>query len=75
MKNQALFSRKPDGAGSTEYQKDPTNTMTAPPASCAFQPLPNHHTLKHKLIALRAVSTTWVDTAETLYDRGGKKSG
>jgi hypothetical protein len=74
MGNQFVFSRLPSrfgstrtGAGRTEYQNDPTNTITAPAASCAFQPLPNHHTLKHKLIALRVVSTTCVDTADTLY--------
>jgi len=55
------------GAGKTEYQNDPTNTITAPAASCAFQPLPNHHTLKHKLIALRVVSTTFVFFSDTLY--------
>jgi len=59
--------RPATATGSTEYQNDPTNTITAPPASWAFQPVPNHHTLKHKLIALRAVSTTCVDTADTLY--------
>jgi hypothetical protein len=73
MGNQLAFSRRlpfgstRTGAGRTEYQNDPTNTITAPAASCAFQPLPNHHTLKHKLIALRVVSTTCVDTADTLY--------
>jgi hypothetical protein len=73
MGNQFVFSRLPfggstrTGACRTEYQNDPTNTITAPAASCAFQPLPNHHTLKHKLIALRVVSTTCVDTADTLY--------
>jgi hypothetical protein len=70
--DQFLFTRLPfgvsrTGAGRTEYQNDPTKTITAPAASSTFQPLPNHHTLKHKLIALRAVSTTCVDTADTLY--------
>src|ERR1700675_294415 len=74
MGNQFVFCRLLEllgttrtGAGRTEYQNDPTNTIKAPAASCAFQPLPNHHTLKHKLIALRVVSTTCVDTADTLY--------
>jgi len=67
---QLLFSRLLSGAdplataaGSTEYQNDPTNTITAPPASWAFHPVPNHHTLKHKLIALRAINQTgWRET-------------
>jgi hypothetical protein len=68
-----VVGRGRTAAGKSEYQNDPTNTMTAPPASCAFQPDPNHHTLKHKLIALRAVSTTCVDTADTLYRNKKKK--
>ena len=53
-------------AGRIEYQNDPTKTIKAPDANCIFHPPPNHHTLKHKLIALRAVRTTCVDTADTL---------
>ncbi len=71
MGNQFFFSRlsfgtSRTGAGRTEYQNDPTNTITAPAASCRFHSQPNHHTLKHKLIALRVVSTTCVETADTL---------
>lgn len=39
--------------------------MPAPSPSCAFQPFPNHHTLKQRLSALRVVSTRFVDTDET----------
>ncbi len=41
--------------------------MPAPAPSCAFQPFPNHHTLKHRLSALRVVSTRFVDTDDTCY--------
>ena len=39
--------------------------MPAPAPSWPFHPLPNHHTLKQRLIALRAVRARFVDTEET----------
>ena len=39
--------------------------MAAPAPSCAFQPLPNHHTLKQRLSALRVVNTRFVLTLDT----------
>ena len=45
--------------------REPTKTIIAPAPSCEFHPLPNHQTLKHKLIALRVVSTRFVDTDDT----------
>ena len=75
LKFQLLFFRFPSGtagrtgtgAGRSEYHNDPRKTITAPPANWTFQPPSNHHTLKHRLIAFRAVSTTCVDTADALY--------
>lgn len=46
------------------YRIDPKNTMPAPAPSCEFQPLPNHHTLKQRLMALRVVSTMLVETED-----------
>jgi hypothetical protein len=43
----------------------PQNTIPAPIPSSAFHSFPNHHTLKQRLIALRAVRTRFVDTDET----------
>ena len=47
------------------YSTEPRKTMPAPSPSCASQPLPNHHTLKHRLTALRVVRTRFVETEET----------
>ena len=47
------------------YRTEPRKTIPAPSPSCAFQPLPNHHTLKQRLSALRVVSTRFVDTDDT----------
>lgn len=46
------------------YIIEPRKTMPAPDPSCVFQPLPNHQTLKHRLIALRVVRTRFVETEE-----------
>lgn len=58
-----------DGGGvfvvTSVYITEPANTMPAPAPSCVFHPFPNHHTLKHRLIALRVVKTRFVDTDET----------
>jgi hypothetical protein len=51
----------------TVYARLPAKTMPAPEASRAFQPEPNHHTLKQRLMALRVVSTRFVDTDERRY--------
>ena len=66
----AFLPYVPLGAGAARevtagYSSEPRKTMPAPVASCAFQPFPNHHTLKQRLIALRVVSTRFVDTDET----------
>lgn len=47
------------------YNSEPAKTMPAPTVSSAFHPFPNHQTLMHRLIALRAVSTRFVDTDVT----------
>ena len=49
------------------YRSEPAKTMPAPAVSSAFHPLPNHQTLMQRLIALRAVSTRFVETEVTRY--------
>jgi hypothetical protein len=49
-------------------KKLPINTMDAPITMGAFQLLPNHHTLKHKLSAFLVVRTRLVETEETWED-------
>ena len=51
------------------YSNEPRNTMLAPTPSSVFHPFPNHHTLKHRLSALRVVRTRLVDTLETRLKR------
>lgn len=46
------------------YRIEPRKTIPAPIPSCAFHPLPNHQTLKQRLMALRVVSTMFVETEE-----------
>jgi hypothetical protein len=46
------------------YSTEPRNTIPAPLPSCAFQPFPNHHTLKQRLMALRVVRTMLVETED-----------
>ena len=50
------------------YRREPAKTIPAPAVSSAFHPLPNHQTLMQRLIALRAVSTRFVDTDVTRWE-------